>query len=129
MVWYSKCQTNIAQSSAEAEFIAKAPCCQNSNFIRRIINCAGIPGVKFRLASGMWSDNQSSIAIASNPVFHQRTKHIAIKYQYVNECVKNGCIVIEYIRSKDNIADMFTKAVEPIIFQAHYPFVMGWLFL
>ena len=83
--------------------------------------------MKFRLASGMWSDNQSSIAIASNPVLHQRTKHIAIKYQYVNECVKNGCIVIEYIRSKDNIADMFTKSVGPIIFQAHYPFVMGWL--
>ena len=53
VVWYSKRQTNIAQSSAEAEFIAKAPCCQNSNFIRRIINCAGIPGVKFRLALGM----------------------------------------------------------------------------
>ena len=45
----------------------------------------------------------------------------------MNECVKNGCIVIEYIRSKDNIADMFTKSVGPIIFQAHYPFVMGWL--
>jgi hypothetical protein len=126
VVWYSKRQTNVAQSSAEAEFIAKAPCCQNSNFVRRIINCAKIPKVRFRLASGIWSDNQSSIAIASNPVFHQRTKHVAIKYQYVNECVKNGSIVIEYIRSKDNIADMFTKPVGPHIFNDHYSSVMGW---
>jgi hypothetical protein len=126
VVWYSRRQTNVAQSSAEAEFIAKAPCCQNSNYVRRIINCAGIPRVKFRLASGLWSDNQSSIAIASNPVFHQRTKHIAIKYQYVNECVANGSIVIQYIKSRDNVADMFTKPIGRLIFQDHYTRVMGW---
>ena len=56
VVLYSKRQTNVAQSSAEAEFIAKAPCCQNSNFVRRFINCANIPGIRFRLASGLWSD-------------------------------------------------------------------------
>ena len=122
----SRRQTNVAQSSAEAEFIAKAPCCQNSNYVRRVINSAGIPGVKFRLASGLWSDNQSSIAIASNPVFHQRTKHIAIKYQYVNECVTNGTIVINFVRSKDNTADVFTKPVGRLIFLRHYDMMMGW---
>ena len=125
VVWYSKRQTNVAQSSAEAEFVAKAPCCQNSNFVRRIINCANIPGIRFRLASGLWSDNQSSIAIALNPVLHNRTKHIAIKYQYVNECVQNGSVVIDFVRSKDNYSDMFTKPVGPIIFLGHSCFVMG----
>ena len=125
VVWYSKRQTNVAQSSAEAEFIAKAPCCQNSNFVRRVINCANIPGIRFRLASGLWSDNQSSIAIALNPVLHNRTKHIAIKYQYVNECVQNGSVVIDFTRSKNNYSDMFTKPVGPIIFIAHSCFVMG----
>ncbi len=126
-MWYSRRQTNVAQSSAETEFIAKAPCCQNSNYVRRVINCAGIPGVKFRLASGLWSsDNQSSIAIASNTVFHQRTKHIAIKYQYVNECVANGSVVIKFLRSKDNTADVFTKPVGRLIFLSHYAMVMGW---
>ena len=125
VVWYSKRQTNVAQSSAEAEFIAKAPCCQNSNFVRRVINCANIPGIRFRLASGLWSDSQSSIAIALNPVLHNRTKHIAIKYQYVNECVQNGSVVIDFTRSKSNYSDMFTKPVGPIIFIAHACFVMG----
>ena len=125
VVWYSKRQTNVAQSSAEAEFIAKSPCCQNSNFVRRVINCANIPGIRFRLASGLWSDNQSSIAIALNPVLHNRTKHIAIKYQYVNECVQNGTVVIDFVRSKDNYADMFTKPVGPLLFKLHYSFAMG----
>jgi hypothetical protein len=93
--------------------------------VRRVINCANIPGVKFRLASGLWSDNQSSIAIALNPVLHNRTKHIAIKYQYVNECVQNGSVVIDYMRSQDNYADMFTKPVGPILFMSHAVYVMG----
>ena len=76
------------------------------------------------LASGLWSDDQSSIAIALNPVLHNRTKHIAIKHQYVNECVQNGTVVIDFVRSKDNYADMFTKPVGPLLFKLHYGFVM-----
>jgi hypothetical protein len=125
VVWYSKRQTSMAQSSAEAEFMAKAPCVQNSNYCRRVVNCIGIPHVKYRLASGLFSDNESSIAIASNPVFHQRTKHISIKFQYVNENVANGNIVLQYIKSRDNFSDMFTKPVGSNIFLEHYIFVMG----
>ena len=73
----------------------------------------------------MWSDNQSSIAIALNPVLHNRTKHIVIKYQYVNECVQNGNVVIDFVRSKDNYSDMFTKPVGPILFTSHSEYVMG----
>ena len=85
IAWYSKRQT---QSSAEAEFIAKVPCIQNSNYCRCVVNCACIPNVKYRYASDVFSNNQASIDIASNLVFHQRTKHISIKYQFVNENVE-----------------------------------------
>jgi hypothetical protein len=124
--WYSKRQSNAAQSSAEAEYIAKAPCFQNSNFIRRIINCANIPKIFFRHANGVWSDSQASIAISNHPVFHQRTKHIAIKYLYVIENVKCGLIVLGFIRSKQNCADLFTKPSGANIYEAHYSTVMGW---
>jgi len=46
ITWYSKRQTNVAQLSAEAEFMAKAPCIQNSNYCRRVVNAACIPNVK-----------------------------------------------------------------------------------
>jgi hypothetical protein len=124
--WYSKRQSNAAQSSAEAEYIAKAPCFQNSNFIRRIINCANIPKLSFRHANGVWSDSQASIAISNHPVFHQRTKHIAIKYLYVIENVKYGLIILGFIRSKQNCADLFTKPNGANIYEAHYPTIMGW---
>ena len=124
--WYSKRQSNAAQSSAEAEFIAKAPCFQNSNFIRRIVNCLKIPSVMFRHANGVWSDSQASIAISTHPVFHQRTKHIAIKYLYVVENVQCGLIALGFKRSKCNCGDLFTKPVGVNIFKEHYPTVMGW---
>ena len=76
--------------------------------------------MKFRLASRLWSDNQSSISIAFNPVLRNGTKHhIAIKCQYVNECIQNGSVVINYMRSHDNFADMFTKPVGPLLFMSH----------
>ena len=50
-------------------------------------------------------------------MLHNRTKHIAIKYQYVYECVQNGSVVIDFVRSKDNYF--------PIIFISHSEFVMG----
>jgi hypothetical protein len=125
VVWYSKKQTNVACSSCEAEYMAMAPCAQNINYCRRIINCANIPNVKYRLASGMWSDNQAAIAVSSEPVLHQRTKHIGIKYQYVNENVKNGTVKNAWVASPFNYADMMTKAQGRNLFGEQYPFVMG----
>jgi hypothetical protein len=52
--WYSKKQTNCAQSSAEAEFMAQAPAIQNSNYVRKIVNNGNIPNVKYRLAAGLF---------------------------------------------------------------------------
>ncbi len=125
VTWYSKRQTNCAQSSAEAEFMALTPCIQNSNYCRRIVNCMDIPNIKYRLASGVFSDNEASIAIASNPVFHQRTKHISIKYQYVNENVACGNAALDFVRSRDNYADGMTKPVGRNIFGDHYAYNMG----
>ncbi len=119
-------QSNAAQSSAEAEFIAKAPCFQNSSFIRRIVNCLNIPSVMFCHANGVWSDSQASIAISTHPVFHQRTNHIAIKYLYVIENVQCGLIVLGFKRSKCNCGDVFTKPVGANIFKEHYSTIMGW---
>jgi hypothetical protein len=79
-----------------------------------------IPHIKYRLASGVFSDNEASIAIASNPVFHQRTKHISIKYQYVNENVACGNAALDFVRSRDNYADGMTKPVGKNIFGDHY---------
>ena len=125
VVWYSKKQTNVACSSCEAEYMAMAPCIQNINFCRRIVNCANITNIKYRLASGLWSDNEAAIAVSSEPVLHQRTKHIGIKYQYVNENVKNGTVKNGWVACRYNWSDMMTKAQGRNLFGEQYPFVMG----
>lgn len=52
-----------------------------------------------------------AIDLARNPVHHQRSKHIDIKYHYIRSQVQSGSIILKYVSSADNVADMFTKPV------------------
>ena len=54
-------------------------------------------------------ENQGAIAIAQNPVGLTRTKHIDIRYHYVQECVPNGTIKLQYCPTEIMVADIFTK--------------------
>ena len=57
VIWYSKKQTSTSLSSCEAEYMAMTPCIQNVNYVKRIVTCAGIPNVMYRLSFGLWTDN------------------------------------------------------------------------
>jgi hypothetical protein len=59
----------------------------------------------------LWCDNVSAIALASNPVFHARTKHIEVDYHFVCEKVVNCDITVKFISSGDQIVDVFTKGL------------------
>ena len=59
-------------------------------------------------------DNQGSIALAKNPIKHQRTKHIDIKYHFIRDQISKGIVEISYIPSEYNVADVFTKPVSSI---------------
>jgi hypothetical protein len=57
------------------------------------------------------ADNQPSIALAKNPVFHDRSKHIHIQYHYTWDLIKEKHISLNYIPTKEMIADILTKAL------------------
>jgi hypothetical protein len=59
----------------------------------------------------MFCDNTSAINISKNPVMHSKTKHIAIKYHFVRELVQDKEIRLEYVHTKEKIADIFTKTL------------------
>ena len=57
----------------------------------------------------IYCDNSSSIALPKNLVFHGRSKHIEIRYHFIRELVENGDIKMEFCKSEQQLADMFTK--------------------
>ncbi|KAJ8517174.1 hypothetical protein ON010_g18358 [Phytophthora cinnamomi] len=88
--WKSKRQSTVATSSTEAE-------CMNM--------CYDEQG-----ATLIYQDNQCSIALAKNPVYHTRTKHIDIKFHFLREKVERGNIRLEYKPTDEMIADGMAKA-------------------
>jgi len=56
-------------------------------------------------------DNQSGIRLSENPVFHDQSKHIDIRYHFLRDCVQRGTIWLEYIQTYEQVADIFTKAL------------------
>ncbi|GMF32514.1 unnamed protein product [Phytophthora lilii] len=64
----------------------------------------------------IYEDNQGSIALAKNPEFHKRTKHIDIRYHFVREKVEDGQVVLQYCSTKDMKADLMTKPITAVQF-------------
>ena len=54
-------------------------------------------------------DNQPAIALAKNPVLHDRSKHIDVKFHFLREYVDGGQIVIEFVETARQLADVLTK--------------------
>ncbi|PNX86396.1 putative LRR receptor-like protein kinase, partial [Trifolium pratense] len=106
--WASKKQATVAQSTAEAEYVAAAEATSQSIWLRRIL---GDMGEQVDEPTIIYCDNKSAIAMANNPVHHHRTKHIAIKYHFIREANTTKQIQLEYCTTEEQIADIFTKAL------------------
>jgi hypothetical protein len=104
--WASKLQPTVALSSAEAEYMAVSAAVQEAIFLRGLMGDLGYVQAG---ATTIYEDNQGCIAMTENPVMHQRTKHIDIRYHFVRERVESGDIKLEYVPTEEQLADLLTK--------------------
>lgn len=106
--WKSKKQSIVSRSSAESEYRAMAQAACEVMWIYHLLDEVGL---NVFLPAKLWCDNQAALHIASNPVFHQRTKHIESDCHFVRQKVQLGLISTEYVKTEDQLGDLFTKAL------------------
>jgi hypothetical protein len=111
--WSSKKQRTVALSTCEAELYAEAAAIQEVLWLRGLMK-------ELRLHSNTGSvvhgDNQSAIAVSKNGVRSDRTKHVDIKYHFVTESVEQGEVLLKWVPTTEQQADIFTKALAAPVF-------------
>ncbi|XP_063939719.1 uncharacterized mitochondrial protein AtMg00810-like [Daucus carota subsp. sativus] len=107
--WCSKKQPIVTLSTCEVEYVSAASSVCHAIWLRRLLKMIHIPQEE---ATPIYVDNKSAIALAKNPVFHDRSKHIDTRYHYIRECVEKKVVELTYIKTNDQIADIFTKPLK-----------------
>ena len=68
-------------------------------------------------ATCIYCDNRSCIKLSENPVFHDKNKHIDIKYQYICDTVEKGVVKLQYVATDEQVADVLTKSLSKVKFE------------
>nr|KYP51407.1 Retrovirus-related Pol polyprotein from transposon TNT 1-94 [Cajanus cajan] len=106
--WKSKKQHTISRSSAEVEYHSMAAATSELLWIKAFLQDLG---VSHSMPMTLYCDSQSAIHIASNPVFHERTKHIELGCHFVREHMMSKTISTQHIRTDSQPTDILTKAL------------------
>lgn len=108
VTWTSQRQKIVALSTTESEYVAAASAAKEAIWLRKLLDGLGI---KSDEPITLKIDNQSAIRLSKNPEYQKRTKHIDVRYHFLREKVLNKEINTEYICAKEQLADLFTKAL------------------
>ena len=122
IIWCSKLQTEIALSTTESEYIAL------SQSLRDVIPLMNLlselqdvfpKGKETPIINvTVFEDNKGCIELVNTPKMRPRTKHIGLKYHHFRQHVADKTVTVQYIDTKDQIADLFTKAMAEPQFNA-----------
>ncbi|GJX63916.1 hypothetical protein Tco_0296816 [Tanacetum coccineum] len=111
--WQCKKQTVVANSTTEAEYVAASSCCGQVLWIQNQLLDYGYNFMHTKI----FIDNNSTICIIKNLVFHSKTKHIEIRHHFIRDCNEKKLIQMVKIHTDKNVADLLTKAFDVSRFQ------------
>eukprot|EP00253_Pinus_taeda_P006615 PITA_06615 len=106
--WYSRKQRSVALNSAEAEYMAASQVACEAIWIWKIQ-----VGFFYQRMDPtvIYCDNHICIKLSENPIFHDRSKHIHIWYHHLRDCVVKRIMLLQYVSTEEQDADILTKAL------------------
>jgi len=94
MSWKSQKQRVVALSSTEAEYVSMTEAVKEGVYLRSILEELDLPHMT---DITLFVDNRGAECLASNHMYHQRTKHIDIRYHFIREAVAKGLVMLEHV--------------------------------
>lgn len=113
--WVSQKQRVIALSSCEAEYMVATTAACQSIWLRGLLS--EISGQQIGPVI-LYVDNRSAIELIKNHVLHGKSKHIDVHFHFIRECIERGELVVKHVVSQDQRADILTKALGRVKFEA-----------
>jgi hypothetical protein len=111
--WQSLKQWVVAQSSCVAEYIAATTAATQAIWMARLLG--ELLGREPEVVD-LKVDSKSTLELPRNPVFHERNKHIDLRYHFIRNCLADGTVSATYINTVDQLADILTKALGRVKF-------------
>ena len=104
----SKKQSIVSRSNVESKYKAMTQSMCEIMWLHQLLMEVGIETL---VPAKLWCDNQATLHIASNSMFHERTTHIEIDCHFVCEKIQLGLISIRYVKTEEQLGDIFTKTL------------------
>ncbi len=105
--WKATLQTTVALSTTEAEYMAITEACKEAIWLKGLFSELN----EDLQINTVFCDSQSAIFLTKDQMFHERTKHIDVRYHFVRDIIARGDIVVSKISTHENPADMMTKSL------------------
>jgi hypothetical protein len=119
--WSSRKQGSVTLSTAEAEYIAASTTGREAVWFWKLFSDL----LRSELEPiVIHYDNQSCIKLTENPVFHDRSKHIEMRYHYIRDMIQRKVLSLQYVPTAEQTADIFTKPL-PLIKSAYFRDKLG----
>jgi hypothetical protein len=106
--WDARKQKTVALSSTEAEYMGLAEATKEASYLRSFLIELGLDNLSSVV---VYEDNLGALKLAANPTFHNRSKHIDIKYHFIRDAVKEKILSLSHVSSAEMVADVLTKGL------------------
>ena len=113
MSWMSKKKNPVSLSTAEANYIVAGSYCAQLLWMKKLLHDYGIT----QDTMCVFCDNMSAINLSKNPVQHSKSKHIKIRYHFIQDLVEEKIVCLEFINTNNQKADIFTKPLDGLRFK------------